>query len=155
MKTLIIYYTRTGTTRRVAEELKTKLNADLEEIIDQKDRQGVVGYIKGGKDAYQKNLTLIAEPKSDPSAYDLVVVGTPVWAGLMTPAVRTWLDRYKGRIKSLACFTTQGGAARQKVFDDLSAFTGLPLKAECFFRTREVVKGEHGARLEELIRKLV
>ena len=104
MKTLIAYYSRTGTTRKVAEEISKQLNADIEEIIDLKNRKGAIGYIISGKDATLKKLTKIKELKKDPKDYDIVVIGTPVWAFSMAPAVRMYLK--KAKIKKVALFST-------------------------------------------------
>ncbi|MFA5869173.1 MAG: hypothetical protein WC941_05670 [Candidatus Bathyarchaeia archaeon] len=51
MKTLIVYYSRDGSTRKVAEELKAQLGADIEEITEPKGRGGPLGWIRSGKEA--------------------------------------------------------------------------------------------------------
>lgn len=80
MKTLVVFYSRTGKTRKVAMELATSLGADVEELIDQKNRMGIIGYIKSGRDAIWKKRARLQQTEKDPSAYDLVVLSTPVWA---------------------------------------------------------------------------
>jgi len=54
MKILVIYYSRTGVTKKVAEILKGKLGADLEAIEDKINRRGVFGYIRSGREATLK-----------------------------------------------------------------------------------------------------
>lgn len=78
MKTLVAYYSRTGTTRRVGEAISELLKCDIENIVDKKSRAGVLGYLAAGRDATMKRLTEIESPKFDPATYDLVVVGTPI-----------------------------------------------------------------------------
>lgn len=41
MKILIVFYSRTGTTRKVAHELQKSLKADIEELFD-KNRSGPI-----------------------------------------------------------------------------------------------------------------
>ena len=55
MKCLVVYYTRTGKTKVVAEKVSAELGADIEEIVDLKKREGKLGWIAGGRDAMQKN----------------------------------------------------------------------------------------------------
>ena len=106
MKSLVVYYTRTGKTRFVAETVAAELGADLEEIVDLKKREGKLGWIIGGKDASQKKLTKIAPLKRSPADYDLVVIGTPIWAWAPTPAVRTYITQNDFSGKRVALFYT-------------------------------------------------
>ena len=87
MKILIVYYSRTGTTKKIAEELSKNFNADLEEIVDKKNRAGAIGWVMSGRDNIKKALTEIEEVKNDPSQYDLVIFGSPNWVGTIAPAI--------------------------------------------------------------------
>ncbi len=114
-KILVAYYSKTGNTERVAKDIASGLGADLEKIIDQKDRSGIFGFIFGGRDAMKKRGTKIGILNYDPAAYDLVIIGTPVWASNPVPAARTYLEENKSKIKSLAFFETSGGTAPEKI----------------------------------------
>ena len=107
MKALVTFFSRTGNTRKVGKDIAANLRCDIDEITDLKDRsRKIIGWLVAGKDATQKRLTTIKHEK-DPSLYDLVVIGTPVWAWTMTPAIRTYLTRNK--FKEVAFFCTNGG----------------------------------------------
>ena len=80
MKSLVVYYSRTGNTKFVAEEIAAEIGADIEEIVDLKSRAGTMGWLSAGRDATINRQTKIAETKRNPADYDLVVVGSPVWA---------------------------------------------------------------------------
>ena len=108
MKTLIAFYSRSGTTKRVAQEVAKALNADVDEVIDKKSRKGILGFLRAGYDATRGKTTEI-EFEKDPSGYDLVVIGTPVWNGRVTPAIRTYLLRNREKIKNAAFFSTCAG----------------------------------------------
>jgi hypothetical protein len=65
MKALVVYYSRTGNTEKVALELANELNADIERIIDTKDRSGAIGYLVAGKETTQKVPAQIEKPRLD------------------------------------------------------------------------------------------
>ena len=108
MKTLVVFYSRSGTTKRVALDVAKALNADIDEVIDKKSRKGILGFLRAGYDATRDKTTEI-EFEKDPSDYDLVIIGTPVWNGRVTPAIRTYLLRNRERIKRAAFFSTCAG----------------------------------------------
>ena len=81
MKKLVVFYSRSGNTQKVALEIARSLRADVDEIIDLKDRtRKIIGWLIAGKDASQKKLTEI-KFKKDPKNYDLVIIGTPIGPG--------------------------------------------------------------------------
>jgi flavodoxin len=133
MKSLVVYYTRTGKTRFVAETIAAELGADLEEIVDLKKREGKLGWIISGKDASQKKLTEIATVKQSPADYDLVVVGTPIWAWAPTPAIRTYINQNDLSGKRVALFYTfdsdmkQGGERTKALLPNANIVSELPL----------------------------
>ena len=122
-KILVVYYSRTGNTRKVGKMISKILKADSEEIIDKKNRSGILGWIFGGRDAMMKKGTEI-EYKKDPSKYNLVVIGTPIWVATVTPAIRTYLESNK--IKKVAFFCTYGGSSG-KSFDEMKKLSKKPL----------------------------
>ncbi|MCU0679259.1 MAG: flavodoxin [Planctomycetes bacterium] len=154
MKTLVVYFTRTQTTKKAAEMLAEKLSADLEEIKDQADWSGVVGYLRAARAAMKNKTTEISDSKFDPAAYDLVVVGTPVWVGCVTPAIRAYLQKNKELIRQIAFFTTQGSAQRQRALDDLRNLAGREPAAELWLKTAVVVKGDPSAEINAFYEKI-
>ena len=104
MKTLAIYYTRSGNARFMAEIIAAELGADLEEVVDLKNRQGALAFMPAGRDAMRGNETEIAQTKRAPADYDLVVIGQPVWAGSPTPAIRTYIKKNDLSGKKVALF---------------------------------------------------
>ncbi len=138
MKTLVVYYSRTGITRKVAAEIAQRLEADLEEIIDLKSRRGAWEYLKAGRDAMKRLPAEIGEIKYDPSDYDLVAIGTPVWAGNMACAVRAYIQRNRSKFKKLALFCTMGGSGDQNTFKEMEALSGTSAVTQLTVLTREV-----------------
>src|SRR5210317_761705 len=75
--TLLVYHSRTGTTKLVCETLQKNLNADLLEIKDSKDRTGTLGFISASIDAFRHSHSPIEPEQLDISSYDLIVVASP------------------------------------------------------------------------------
>ena len=124
MKTIIIYYSLTGKTKKLAESLAKKLKSDIEEITEKKRKRGL---FKSGFEAALKLKPRILPLKSDLSKYDLVVIGTPIWAGNMSSPVRSFLSKYKDKISKSAFFCTHGGGGKGKAFKEMRDICGNPL----------------------------
>lgn len=123
-KILLIWYSRTGTTRAVGEAVARALGCDAEELIDRRDRGGVFGTLRASVDALFGRTTTLGPLRHDPAEYSLVIVGTPVWFGSVTPAVRTFLRANAPRIPRLAFFCTSRSGATQRVFEQMAAVSG-------------------------------
>lgn len=137
-KVLIVYYSRTGNTKRIAEDVARGLNADIEQLIDKKDRSGASGYMSGGKDATLGKLTELEPVKYDPASYDLVVLGTPVWSWTMTPAIRTYITEHKAALKEIACFTSAGGTKPGRIVTRIEELSGKKAIATAGFFDRDL-----------------
>jgi len=155
MHTLIIYYSRTGITRKVAEILKTKLNADIEEINDPTDRKGVFGYLKSGKEATQKTMPGIGEIKSNLNSYDLVVIGTPIWAWNISSPIRTFVVKYMlGSAPQIAVFCTQGGSGSDTAQKTIEELSGKNSRALLSLNTKDVLLGNYNESIDKFVEKL-
>ena len=86
MKVLVVFYSRTGVTKSAAalaasvlrEAGGSGVSVDTEEIVDLKDRSGILGYLGAGRDAMVKAEAQVKPLKAKVEDYDLVVACTPV-----------------------------------------------------------------------------
>jgi flavodoxin len=92
MRILVAYYSRSGTTRKAAEAISQILKCETEEILDTKNRAGILGWLRSGMDATFKRFTVIEEVKKNPVSCDIVIIGTPVWNSTMSAPIRTRLN---------------------------------------------------------------
>jgi flavodoxin len=60
-----------------------------------------------GMDASRGKQAEIEPTKRSPADYDLVVIGTPIWAWSPTPAIRTYIAKNDLSGKKVALFFTQ------------------------------------------------
>jgi flavodoxin len=126
MKTLVVYYSKTGNTRRLAEEIAKQLCCDIDVIRDKKGRSGVTGWFSGSRDAFRRFLSDI-EFDRDPSGYDLVIVGSPVWSFGIAPAVRTYYTRNIEKFNNVAFFLTGMGLGMKGAFKEMEALSKTPV----------------------------
>jgi menaquinone-dependent protoporphyrinogen IX oxidase len=121
MKTLVVYYSLSGRTRALARALAQHLAADSEEIRCARYRPGFWVYVKGSYDSAAGRLPAIDKPERDPSHYDLVVVGGPIWAGHAAPPVRAYLRQQAGRISNVAFVLAHRGSPPDKALQEMQA----------------------------------
>jgi flavodoxin len=122
LKSLVVFYSRTGNTKRVAEMIAGEMKADLQELVDKKSRKGPIALLRAGRDAMKEKTTELEPLRRRPGEYDLILVGTPVWASRPAPAARTFLqsDDLSGKKVALFCtMSTKGGEETLEVMESL------------------------------------
>ena len=111
MKKLVVFYSYTGHTKMIAENIQQKLNCDILEIKPVKpystDYQTVV-------DEEQNNSSVGKTPdiqKIDKNLndYDEIIIGTPVWWYTIAPVIRTFLTQNDLSNKTIKPFATNAG----------------------------------------------
>jgi len=100
MKTSIIFNSYSGNTRGVAEKVQAALGGELIEVVSKEYSSKITAYTIGCYRA-MKGMSDPIEPKIiNVAADDVIVIGTPVWAGKATPAINAAvaaLDGCKGK----------------------------------------------------------
>lgn len=137
-RNLVVFYSRSGTTRDVAKLLASMLDADIEEIVDPTPRRGILGFLRCGMDARRRRVAPIAASRNLPFAYDLVVVGTPIWAETLASPVRAYLRRHRDQFRSVAFFCTRGGTGDHKAFLEMAEEANLDPIAQLSVRRSEL-----------------
>ncbi|MGM5480873.1 MAG: flavodoxin family protein [Nanobdellota archaeon] len=140
MRALVIYYTRSGTTKKAVGELTKHIRADMYELVDHKKRSGLLGWLRSGRDAAKKKLTGIDKPTNVPSRYPVVILATPNWVGSIPPAMRMYIKEYLTGVKKLAFIVTQGGKGQEKILTELEELTGQKPVAAVQLRSKDVKK---------------
>lgn len=150
MRSLVVFFSRTGTTRKVARLIAKFLKSDLEELQESKSRKGVFGWLRSGRESAFKSKPLIHLTKNDPSDYDLVIIGTPVWAGSMSSPVRSFL--HDNKFRRVAFFCTMGNSVA-KAFVDMQSMSKKPL-ATLALTTKQVVNDDYLSQVKCFVSRL-
>ena len=127
MKTLVAYFSATGTTEAVAADLAEVTGATLYEIqpevqytaadLDWRNRQSrssVEMQDKNSRPAIIKDLT-------DADAYDRIFIGFPVWWYTAPTIINTFIETYGFEGKTVIFFATSGGSTIDKANADFKA----------------------------------
>jgi len=123
MKTLVVFHSKSGTTRKVGEDIAKALGADVDEItpVNAKPLYRPDGKMDGLEmmtlvfQVMIKWKTALVPAIKDPADYDLVVVGTPTWGGNLSAPVRSYLSAHASKFKKVAFFCTMGTSEKYKV----------------------------------------
>lgn len=123
-KVLVVFHSRSGYTRRVAQALARRLDADVEEVKVVQPMGGLVGYALCAIEAVTGLAPALRPLAKDPANYDVVVIGTPVWFWSLSSPVRSWIESRGLRHNRVAFFCTMGGSGAKRVFATMAALTG-------------------------------
>lgn len=143
---LVVCFSRTGYTRRIAEHIARATGADLEAIRERTPRTGWLGYWRSAREALRGTAADIAPASLQPRDYALVVIGTPVWAGNVSSPVRAWIARHRDDLQQVALFCTQGGSGAPKVLQRMEALCGRRPVATAVFNDAEIDGGQYLAK---------
>ena len=112
-KVAVIYFSATGTTKKVAEYIKNATNVDLIEIVPKEK------YTDSDLN-YENNNSRANKEQNDPNSrpeisnnintdfYDVIYLGYPIWWGDVPKIILTFLDNYNLNGKTVIPFCTSG-----------------------------------------------
>jgi flavodoxin len=122
MKKIVIFYSLEGNTRLIAENIAKTLEADLLELKPKKEiaSKGFTKYFWGGKAAMMKTKPELLPLDKDPQHYDVLFIGTPVWAFTYAPPLNTFFTANSFSGKKIALFCCHSGG-KGKIFEKMKA----------------------------------
>lgn len=151
MSTLVVYYSRTETTKTVAESIAEKLNCDIEEIKPKVNYNSKIGYARGIKDALGAKVVDLEELKYDPADYDEVILGVPVWASKAANPLISYIDKNSGKFKSTKVFITAGSSGFDSTLEQINKKVGIDASKSVFIQTIDVKNNTYMDKLDEFL----
>ena len=127
--TLCVYYSRTGSTEKLMKEISRELRCELVKLDDGVDRSGIRGWLLSGMQAMARKLPPVRAFKTvlPLNAYDLVIIGTPIWAGRCSAPVRSFLREYGEQLRRVAYVITRGSDVRyEEVYGQMDLYVREP-----------------------------
>lgn len=159
-KVLVVYYTSSGNTGKVAQAVADRLGADLEAIepvkrVDANIRgKGLRNFGNMGRVVFGGKLKRTVDLESgshDPADYDLVVVGTPVYANTLPPEPRTYLAENGDRMKTAAFFCTGEAPDNAHVFDLMAEASGKTPVVTYPFHAPKIMADDYAADVDAFV----
>lgn len=124
-KKLVVYFSASGVTAKVAKKLAEAAGADLYEIkpavpytsadLNWNDKQSRSSVEMGDR----SSRPAIADSDANIAAYDVVYVGFPIWWYVAPTIVNTFLESYDFTGKKIVLFATSGGSGFGKAAQGL------------------------------------
>lgn len=106
----VVFYSYTGVTRGVAMQIQGACGCDLVEVKTQKEYSSFTAYTTGVLRSRKCACDLIVPEKINVSRYDLLIIGTPVWAWKPAPAINAAVRVLRGcEGKRAVIFVTNRG----------------------------------------------
>ena len=152
MKILLVYYSWTGNTRKLAQKITSKLKCDVEEIYEAGRRRGKLGFMIGGFQASLGMKSKIEKPKKSPADYDFVIIGGPVWADRISPAMRSYLSQC-GKIGEYAIFMTKGGGDHTKALKNVEEIIGRGPASSLVVKEKDIAGADIRGFLDKIMAK--
>ena len=153
-KTIILYYSLTGNTKASCEALQEALGADIIEIKDLRERSGKWGFFKTAIGSLFGKHTKIEPENPDLSAYPNIILGSPIWTGKLSMAIRTLIDKNRFDEKKIVVCTTTNAFEKEKYKEkskNLVRKSGGDVAGYYQVLAKEEVNGEKIDRTKEQI----
>lgn len=110
-KTLVVYFSYSGNTRKIAEYIQRKLKCDILEIKPvipySEDYQTVVDDEQNSQSS--NHIPKIQEINVDINNYDRIIIGTPTWWYRPSPCIRAFILNNDLSNKEIIPFATNAG----------------------------------------------
>ena len=129
-KTLVVYFSATGTTKGVAEQIASIANADIYEITAAQPYSS--DYLNwndsGSRTTIEQNdktvRPVIGSEQANLDGYDTIFIGYPIWWGEEPRIMDTFVESYDFTGKTMIPFCTSGGSGIGASGDNLKANAG-------------------------------
>ena len=147
-KILIAYFSHSGNTRLMAQQIKDATGGSLYEIQALKnyptDYQTVVDQAKKEINANYKPA--LKTKIQNIESFDVIFIGSPNWWSTIAPPVATFLSDYNLKGKTIVPFMTHGGGGMgrsvseiKKLCPQSTVLEGLPINGRMVRRSEENV----------------
>lgn len=143
-KSLVVYYSQSSTTEKVANIIQKKTGADIERIKLVNDYSGDMGAIAGAfmKERQENKFRDMQKMKANVADYDTLYVGYPVWAGTISGGMQSFLKSTEIKGKVIIPFCTFGSGGNTSITDLREALPGNEILSWYGVRQARVDKAE-------------
>ncbi len=145
---LVVVYSHTGTSRRLAELLCSQQGWRMTEIHDEEPRRGAVGSLRCLVDSFFRRRPAIRYEGPPPERFDVVVLVSPIWGQRLAGPMRSFLDQKRDRLPNIAVVSVMGGRGAPNAVAEIGRLLGRSPTLATAFTMREVDDGSCATRLQ-------
>ena len=149
MKALVTCHARAPITRVVADEIAMALHADVDLIIPRQTNDGLMGWLRS---AFEPSD--VVAPARNLDAYDVIVIGSPASRGTIASEVRTYIERQRVRLRTVALFTTCDDHGGEKAVEQMTLLCRRDPLARLVVRAPDVRSGAAHAEIAAFAQRI-
>lgn len=158
MKTLVLYYSFTGITRRVSQLLAKELGADIAELTCKAYSFGFLGGLRQAWDVLIGGAPPIEIPKQANEDYGLIIFAGPVWGARPAPPIRSFAKHLKPKSQKFALFLTCGGTSKrypgEKALDEIVKEMPVAPIATALFKSADIEGDDFSKKISDFADRL-
>ena len=155
-KPLIVCYSRTGTSRIVADALMEYLSGTIEEIQSTKNRDGLLGVFTCVLDQLLDRDAILKPFDKDTKDYNPVIIVAPIWIGKISSPARTFIKQSGLQGKDVYLILTYNGSLtedKEKAIEETITAQEITLKGLYKIITKEQTADEIRKELHNQLEK--
>ncbi|WP_411881885.1 flavodoxin family protein [Polaromonas sp. YR568] len=145
---LIVCYSNTGTSRRVADLLASQFKWPRGEVRESRSRAGAAGMLRCVADSLFKRHPAISYVGPDPRSFGTVVLIAPIWAAELAGPMRSFVRDHAPSLQRVAVVSVMGGNGATNAFAEVDRILGRPPILSTSFTAREVDDGSYSSSLQ-------
>ena len=154
MQSRIVFYSRSGTTRLLADAISARLVAEEAEIACARYGPGLFGWLRAGRDAMRGVRPEVSFNVTE-NRPDCLIVGGPIWAGTIAAPLRSYVAQLGHLPDRIGVFLTSGGPPpHPKAEGEIRNLLGRAPDALLWLRAADVREGRHMDEVEDFFREL-
>ena len=137
---IVVYYSRTGKTRIVANALKEQLACETAEIKSTENREGFLGVVTCVLDSLLERDDAMEPFNKDIKGYNPIIIASPIWIGKLSSPARTFIKQMGLKDKDVYIFLTYNGRLteeKEKALEDGITSQAIELKGLYKIVTKE------------------
>lgn len=147
-KVLVVVYSFTSTSRRMAELLCSQQDWHLAEIAEVRPRGGAFGRLRCVLDSLFRRCPAIRYDGPLPKDFDAVVLVSPIWGMRLAGPMRSFVARRRDHLPDVAVVSLMGGSGATEAVAEITRLIGRAPILSTTLSTQQVQDGSFATRLQ-------
>lgn len=147
-KVLVVCYSYTGSSRRLARLLALQQAWTLTELQEERPRGGLSGTLRCVLDSLFRRQPATRYRGPYLGKFDTVVLVSPIWVGRLAGPMRSFLARHRTELRDVAVVSVMGGSGAPDAAAEVGRILGRTPLLDAAFTNREIEDGSCAARLQ-------